>query len=69
MIYRDGKKQGKLLEFSKKNLQYFCVAEFENKIKLFGEVVEGTPRQNASVELKECDMVDESYLFKMIMMD
>ena len=65
MMYRDGKKRGRLLEFSKKNLQYFCIAEFENTIKLFGEIVEGIPRHNAVVDLKECYMKDGDYLFKM----
>ena len=63
--YREGKKHGKIIEYSKKNNQYFCIAEFEGKIKLFGKIIEGTPRKNDWVNLKEIHMENNSYFFKM----
>jgi uncharacterized OB-fold protein len=57
---------GTIIEFSKKEKTYFCVAKFENSIQLIGELISGTPKKNGGVEIVECGITNNNYFFKMI---
>lgn len=56
---------GTIIEFSKKEDTYFCIAEFEKSIRIVGKIVSGTPIEKGNVELVECGISDGNYFFKM----
>jgi uncharacterized OB-fold protein len=58
-------KTGKIIEFSKKEDTYFCVAEIESSIKIIGEIVDGIPEIGKQVTVIDCGISNESYFFKM----
>src|SRR5690348_12882112 len=53
-------KKGKLIEFSKKDNIFFCIAEFENTIRVMGELETGlkNPSVGQDIDLVKCDYVD-----------
>ena len=57
---------GTIMEFSKKENTYFCVAKFENSIQLIGEIISGTPKKNGVVKMVNCGITNNTYFFKMI---
>ncbi|MDH3610459.1 MAG: hypothetical protein OEM79_01710 [Nitrosopumilus sp.] len=61
--------KGKIIEFSKKETTYFCVAEIENSIKIIGEIISGTPKIGQNVVISDCGICDDNYFFKMKMLD
>lgn len=64
--WRDCSRFGKIIEFSKKNNSYFCVAELENSVKIIGEIVSGTPTNGEKIKVVDCGMENNNYFFKMI---
>jgi len=60
---------GKIIEFSKKENTNFCVAEFENSIKIIGEIVFGVPKIGKQVNIIDCGITNECYFFKMNILD
>lgn len=56
VTWRPVSKKALLVEFSSKDGKYFCIAEFENNIRVFG-TIEGTsyPIQGQNLLLKHCD--------------
>ena len=60
---------GKIIEFSKKENTNFCVAEFENSIKIIGEIVLGVPKIGKQVNIIDCGITNECYFFKMNILD
>ena len=53
--WSNSKQVGKIIEFSKKNDQYFCLIEIEQNLRVLGEVLgETTPKINQKVQLKKC---------------
>ncbi len=60
---------GKIIEFSKKENTYFCVAEIDNSIKIMGEIVSGIPKIDQQVRIVECGIKDKNYFFKMKILD
>lgn len=66
--WRPINKKGKLIEFSKKDNIYFCITEFENAIRVMGELEIGLkdPSVGQDVDLVKCDYVDkERFFFKL----
>lgn len=61
--------EGKIIEFSKKENTYFCVAEIENSIKILGEIISGTPKIGQRVIIIDCGIADDKYFFKMKLLD
>ena len=55
---------GKIIEFSKKENVYFCVAEIENSIRIMGEIVSGIPKNGGSVKVVDCGITKNNYFFK-----
>jgi uncharacterized protein len=58
---------GKILEYSKKDEEFFCLAEFEKKIRIMGklETKSGTPEVGKMAKLDSCRIVDKNYSFTM----
>ena len=61
--------KGKIIEFSKKENTYFCVAEIESSIKILGEIISGTPKIGQQVIIIDCGMVEHNYFFKLKVLD
>jgi uncharacterized OB-fold protein len=65
--WRECSRIGTIIEFSKKESVYFCVAKFENTIQIIGEIISGVPKKNEKVEIVDCGISNNSCFFKMIM--
>jgi len=65
--WRKASRTGKLLEYSKKQGMEFCVAEFEDVIKIIGTLIVGPnrPQIGQSVQLERCSIQDGNYNFEM----
>jgi uncharacterized OB-fold protein len=63
--WREISRKGKLIEFSKKDNILFCMAEFENIIRIMGELETGSkiPEIGQDLELAKCDYVDNEKFF------
>ena len=54
-IWRNANNIGKIIEFSKKNNDYFGLIEIEQNLKVMGKIIGSeTPRIEQKVELKNC---------------
>jgi uncharacterized OB-fold protein len=63
--WRQVSKKGKLIEFSKKDNTIFCIAEFENTIRVMGELEIGlkTPLIGQDLELVKCNYANKERFF------
>ena len=62
---RKGTSIGKIIEFSRqKEEDYFCLAEFENSVKIIGKILSGMPKNNQDVKIERCGIKDGSYFFE-----
>jgi hypothetical protein len=57
--------EGKIIEFSKQNENYFCLVEFCNSIKLMAKMT-SSPKKNQIVKISKCGIVNGSYFFQII---
>ena len=57
VVWRHVSRKGKLIEFSKKDNAIFCIAEFENMIRIMGELETNSkkPLIGQDLELVKCD--------------
>lgn len=55
--------KGKILEFSKQDETYFCLAEF-NEVKIIGKTTGGTPKNNQFVSMVKCGINNGNYFFE-----
>ena len=58
---------GKLIEFSKKDDKFFCISEFNKKIRIIGSLknVENEPKIGQNVKLVNCSIIDNNYNFEL----
>jgi len=59
-------KKGKLIEFSKKDGEGFCIAEFENKIRILATINEfesDEPKIGQDLILEKCGLKNGNYSF------
>ena len=65
--WRKSTREGKILEFSKKDDEYFCLAEFEKKIRIMGKLVSNSqsPNPGKNVFLESCQLKGNEYNFTM----
>ncbi len=66
VIWKQVSKNAKLVEVSSKDKKYFCIAEFEGNIRVFGTLLENSqPKHDQNLILEKCDY-DESpkFVFK-----
>jgi uncharacterized OB-fold protein len=64
VCWRKCSNEGKIIEFSKQNNFYFCLAEFENNIKIIGKISSGIPEKDKQVRLERCGIKDGKYFFE-----
>ena len=57
--------EGKIIEFSKQNNNYFCLVEIENTIKVMGKISSGIPNVGQHVKIERCGIKDDNYYFEM----
>jgi len=63
--WREVSKKGKIIEVSKKDNMIFCIAEFENIIRIMGKLETGlkTPSIGQDLELVKCNYDDNEQFF------
>ncbi|CAD6519000.1 conserved hypothetical protein [metagenome] len=57
--------EGKIIEFSRQNNDYFCLIEIKNGVRIIGKVSSGTPNVGQNIKLDRCGIRDGSYFFEM----
>ena len=62
--WRKGSYEGKIIEFSKHNNDYFCLIEIENTIKIMCNVSSGIPDIGKQVKIEKCGIKDNGYYFE-----
>lgn len=67
VIWKNSEGLGKIIEFSKKDDDFFCLAEFEGKIRIMGKLIikSGLPQIGKSVRIDSCRVEDKNYIFTM----
>jgi len=67
IIWKKASLVGKLIEYSKKNDIDFCLAEFENGVRIMGDLIlkAKKPEIGAQVKLEKCGITDGNYSFVM----
>lgn len=64
---KKGPEYGTILEFSKQNEIYFCLAEFDENIRIIGKVALGIPKIDQKVSVKKCGIQNNSYFFEFVL--
>ncbi|MFQ5781625.1 MAG: zinc ribbon domain-containing protein [Nitrosopumilus sp.] len=62
---KKGDFEGKIIEFSRQNNEYFCLVEFDNKIKIMAKI-SGIPKINQTVKISKCGISNGDYFFHVI---
>lgn len=62
--WRKSSGKGKIIEYSKKENTYFCVAEIEDSIKIIGELISGKPKVGNQIKICDCGISNGNYFFK-----
>ncbi len=62
---KEGDFEGKIIEFSSQNDQYFCLVEFENNIRVMANILK-IPDRGQSVKISKCGIVKDNYFFQVI---
>ena len=60
---KKGDFEGKIIEFSKQNDDYFCLVEFENIIRVLAKISR-KPEIGQLVKISKCGIQDDSYFFQ-----
>lgn len=59
----NGDFEGKIIEFSKQNEDYFCIVEFEKAIRIMAKMSK-KPEIDQIIKISKCGIVDGSYFFQ-----
>jgi len=59
---KKGDFEGKIVEFSKQNDEYFCLVEFENTIRIIAKI-SMIPEIGQKVKISKCGISNGNYLF------
>ena len=62
VILKKGNFEGKIVEFSKQNEDYFCLVEIENSFKIMAKKTT-MPQIDQSVKISKCGISEGSYFF------
>ena len=54
--------EGKIIEFSRQNHDYFCMVEFYDSIRIMGKMTT-CPKKDQIVKISKCGIVDGNYFF------
>lgn len=60
---KNGNFEGKIIEFSKQNDDYFCLVEFENTIRVMAKISR-EPEIGQLVKILKCGIQDSEYFFQ-----
>ncbi|MDH5463376.1 MAG: zinc ribbon domain-containing protein [Nitrosopumilus sp.] len=55
--------EGKIIEFSKQNNEYFCLVEFEKNVRVLARTLE-EPEIGKKVRMSKCGISNGSYFFQ-----
>ena len=59
---KEGDFEGKIIEFSRQNEQYFCIVEFEDIIRIMANISK-IPEIGQMVKISKCGINNGSYFF------
>ena len=62
---KEGIFEGKIIEFSQQNEQFFCLVEFENTIKIMANISK-IPQIGQTVKISKCGISNGNYFFQVI---
>lgn len=62
---KQGDFEGKIIEFSSQNEQYFCMVEFEESIRIMANISK-SPKIGQIVKISKCGINDGNYFFQVI---
>ena len=62
---KKGEFEGRIIEFSKQNENYFCMVEFYNSIRLIAKMTE-IPKKDHIVKISQCGISNGSYFFTVV---
>ena len=57
--------EGKIIEFSRQNEEYFCVVEFGDSIRIMAKMMT-LPKKDQIVKISKCGISEGSYFFQVI---
>jgi hypothetical protein len=59
---KKGEFEGKIVEFSRQDEEYFCLVEFENNIRIMAKISQ-IPKIDQRVKISKCGITNGSYFF------
>ncbi len=59
---KKGDFEGKIIEFSRQNDEYFCIVEFENTIRIMAKISQ-IPKIDQIVKILKCGIVNDDCFF------
>lgn len=62
VLLKKGDFEGKIIEFSSKDGEYFCLVEFEKEVRVLAKTLQ-IPKIGQIVKISKCGIVDEDYFF------
>ena len=60
---KEGDFQGKIIEFSRQNKNYFCIVEIEKSFRIMAKMSEG-PHIDQTVKISKCGIDQGNYYFE-----
>ncbi len=57
--------EGKIIEFSRQDDEYFCLVEFEKEIRVMAKML-NTPKTDQRVKISKCGIFNGNYFFQVI---
>ena len=67
--WRKSSGEGTIIEFSKQNDRFFCIAEIENAIRLMGQIISGAPEIGKKIIITDCMIDNGNHVVKMRVID
>jgi len=61
-MMKNGDFEGKIIEFSRQNEEYFCLVEFENSIRIMAKILQ-IPKIGQIVKISKCGILNGGYFF------
>ncbi len=59
---KKGEFEGKIIEFSEKNEDYFCIVEFDSAVRVIAKMSK-IPKIDQIVQISKCGISDGNYFF------
>ncbi len=59
---KKGEFEGKIVEFSRQDEEYFCLVEFENNIRIMAKISQ-IPKIDQRVKILKCGITNGNYFF------